>query len=184
MQAFVHHTPHHTQVINLYKNTMAGTKLVAVGFIVLLRMGLANTAHQIYASKFLNQAFKYANSNTGQGVGAAHLRDREGFRAGGGQGRWGHWGEGGNVRPGRSHGRGGQGRRRIGSEMPGRGGSRSGGGRAAVARWLGGDTGITRACRRPGGDDGGWVAERGRSPASDQWRDLAWGGAKFFLVSV
>jgi hypothetical protein len=69
MQAFVHHTPHHTQVIKLHKNAMVGTKLVAVGFILLLSMGLANTPQQIYASKFLNQASKSATSNTGWGGG-------------------------------------------------------------------------------------------------------------------
>jgi hypothetical protein len=80
MQAFVHHTPHHTQVIKLHKNAMVGTKLVAVGFILLLSMGLANTPQQIYASKFLNQASKSATSNTGWGGLLVGQRGRPGQR--------------------------------------------------------------------------------------------------------
>jgi hypothetical protein len=81
MQAFVHHTPHHTQVIKLHKNTMAATKLVAISFIVLLGMRLANTPHQIYASKSLNQAPKSSNSNTGRrGCSPTRQRGRSGRR--------------------------------------------------------------------------------------------------------
>jgi hypothetical protein len=81
MQAFVHHTPHRTQVIKIHKNIMAGTELVAVGLILLLSMGLANTPHQIYASKSLNQASKSSNSNTGKrGCSPTRQRGRSGRR--------------------------------------------------------------------------------------------------------
>jgi hypothetical protein len=114
MQAFVHHTPHHTQVIKLHKNTMAATKLVAISFIVLLGMGLANTPHQIYASKFLNQASKSANSNTGRGGGGLTCVTEsaprpEDDKAGGNAGV-------AEERPGRSQGGGWHGRRHWAEE--------------------------------------------------------------------
>jgi hypothetical protein len=113
MQAFVHHTPHHTQVIKLHKNTMAATKLVAISFIVLLGMGLANTPHQIYASKFLNQASKSANSNTGRGGGLTCVTESaprpEDDKAGGNAGV-------AEERPGRSQGGGWHGRRHWAEE--------------------------------------------------------------------